>query len=301
LLWGQSGVGKSTFVGSLVSTLLDPGKQEFLGYPILQRPKRLLILTTDGGEHFAMARRLEACLAEIDAMDAVYIESWRERDWLSDAVDLSGLVGSDVGFVIIDHFQGILSGNSSVNSDGDVRRYFQFADRVVDLGVPVLFVHHASEKAIHGDGARTPIGSSLFVSLPRAVVQLREANECVVVSSRPNDAAPSQVAYQVAREGPRASLSVVALPKAATEAKREAQTKARAHAAEQFKDLLVMAAQQCSPPGITIKEGGQILHTHGLAMSPNAGETQIKRKQNQLPEGTIRFVRGPQRTYTAAP
>jgi hypothetical protein len=282
-------VGKSTVIAELLTAILDEEVPDFLEYPILRRPRKVLILTTDGGEDMEMAERLKNRLPSQLGQQRICIERWGERDWADDSFDMSGLVEAGIELVVIDHFQGTLDATASVNSDKDVRRQLRFAENLTHLGIAVLIVHHSSEKyGPNGEDPRTPIGSSLLVQIPRSLIQLRSSQDLVVLTARPNAAAMTERAFRISRTADGVSIERVQLPSEAQQERRSQREHQRSRDTEDFVRVITEAWEANDRKAISKAAAARAVYAAELSTSQEGARQMVIRKSELLPEGIIK-------------
>lgn len=171
MLYGRSNVGKSFLVSSMLLSLMVDGR-EFLGMQPTDRTKawRPAILWTDPGSDEEYAERLypelpgEAEVGIFQIGRTTYADEWEA---LADH-----LVSEGFNFVVVDNLQGA---TGDTNESGTVTTVFDGLTRLTNRGVPVVVLHHESEKGRLAVGA-APMGTSTALQKSRAWIQVRQSN-----------------------------------------------------------------------------------------------------------------------------
>jgi AAA domain len=169
LIYGQSSVGKSWLVCSMLLSLLLPD-QEFLEMQPSDATKvwKPVILWTDPCSDTEYAKRL--CPHLPDGIEVPNIPvglTIQPGEW---EVLIELILSQGYNFVVVDNLEGI-SGNSK--NDEAVAAVFDGLTRLTNKGVPVVLIHHETEKRRPVLGA-PPLGASSIVQRSRAQIQVRQ-------------------------------------------------------------------------------------------------------------------------------
>ncbi|MBF6449505.1 AAA family ATPase [Nocardia elegans] len=171
MIYGRSNVGKSFIVSSLVLSLMVDGR-EFLGMQPTNRTKvwRPAILWTDPGSDEEYAERIFPELPKEAELGIFHVgRTTRPDEWEALA---NYLVAEGFNFVVVDNLQGV---TGDTNESGTVTTVFDGLTRLTNRGVPVVVLHHESEKGKVIPGA-APMGTSTAVQKSRAWIQVRQTN-----------------------------------------------------------------------------------------------------------------------------
>ncbi len=173
LIYGRSSVGKSFLVANMVRSLLLPG-EKFLGMEPKDANKewRPGIICTDPGtlEEYGEDRRLHFGRPEDEELDVDLLQvgtihgadKWQR---------LTGeLADRGRNFVVVDNLGGV-TGDS--NETAAVNRMYDGLNDLVSEGVPVVILHHESEKGWNPSRGASPMGSSSIVQKARVWIQAR--------------------------------------------------------------------------------------------------------------------------------
>ncbi|WP_280179884.1 AAA family ATPase [Nocardia cyriacigeorgica] len=223
MIYGRSNVGKSYLVSSMLLSLMVDGR-EFLGMQPTNRTKvwRPAILWTDPGSDEEYAERIYPELpeeAELGIFHAGRTTQVAEWSALADH-----LISEGFNFVVVDNLQGV---TGDTNEAGTVTTVFDGLTKLTNRGVPVVVLHHESEKGKVAPGA-SPMGTSTAVQKSRTWVQVRQTNRrglrggntAMVIQSNALDQ-PQQLvcepltgpAYRVLNRGPWAAAETDEKPK----------------------------------------------------------------------------------------
>lgn len=147
LLYGESEVGKSHLVVSLIHPLTQGG--DWMGHAVNGPAGRVLVLASDPGDVWEYARRLGSVRTE-----AVGVARPPGPDETPGWVELADrCLGLGVRLVVLDNLFSWASGKD-VNLNAEVGQALACLDHLIDRGVAVLLVHHTPK----GNG-KTPSGS----------------------------------------------------------------------------------------------------------------------------------------------
>lgn len=171
MVYGRSNVGKSYIVASLLLSLMVDGR-EFLGMQPTNRTKvwRPAILWTDPGSDEEYAERIYPELPEEAEIGIFHAgRTTRVDEWAALA---DHLITEGFNFVVVDNLQGV---SGDTNESGTVTTVFDGLTKLTNRGVPVVVLHHESEKGKVIPGA-APMGTSTAVQKSRAWIQVRQTN-----------------------------------------------------------------------------------------------------------------------------
>lgn len=235
MIYGRSNVGKSYLVSSLLLSLLVEDR-EFLGMQPADKTKlwKPAILWTDPGSDEEYGERIHDALPEgVDIEIPVFHigRTARADEWeaLTDH-----LLGDGHNFVVVDNLMGV---TGDTNDAAVLTTVFDGLTRLTSHGVPVVVLHHESEKGALVKGA-TPMGASSTVQKSRVWIQVRQTarrrlrggNTALVIQSNLLDQPQEIVAeprqgpdYRVIHRGPWADKSETSEPVE----KRPKQTRAK--------------------------------------------------------------------------
>lgn len=174
MIYGRSNVGKSYLVSSLLLSLLIEGR-EFLGMQPTDKTKlwKPAILWTDPSSDEEYGERIHKALPDdVDiAVPTFHIgRTARAEEWqaLTDY-----LIGEGHNFVVVDNLMGA---TGDTNDAAVVATVFDGLTRLTNQGVPVVVLHHESEKGMAVPGA-PPMGASTAVQKSRVWIQVRQSNK----------------------------------------------------------------------------------------------------------------------------
>ncbi len=241
-IYGKSKVGKSYLVASMLLSLLIDGR-EFLGKQPADPTKtwKPVILWTDPDSDNEYGRRLIPELPkDVDVeIPSFYVgRTTKAEEWeaLTDHLLTQGY-----NFVVLDNLMGA---TGDTNDALAVTSVYDGLTRLTSRGVPVVVLHHESEKGAVVPGA-SPMGASVVVQKSRAWIQVRQTsrrglrggNTALIVESNLLDQPVEIVAeplqgpdYRVIRSGPWVTRTETAAEKP----KREPKTLDRNAAAAEF-------------------------------------------------------------------
>ncbi|MET4609457.1 hypothetical protein ABIC28_000427 [Rhodococcus sp. PvR044] len=219
MIYGRSNVGKSYLVCSMLLSLLVEDR-EFLGTQPADNTKlwKPAILWTDPGSDEEYGERIHKALPEGVEVDVPVFHigrTARSDEWetLTDH-----LVSEGVNFVVVDNLMGA---TGDTNDALVVTTVFDGLTRLTNQGVPVVVLHHESEKGQVVAGA-TSMGASVAVQKSRVWIharqtsrrKLRGGNTALVVQSNMLDQPREVIAepmqgpdYRVLSQGPWVSRS----------------------------------------------------------------------------------------------
>ncbi|NYD37694.1 AAA family ATPase [Actinomycetospora corticicola] len=170
-LYGPSNVGKSYLVASMLLSLMVDGR-EFLGMQPVDESKdwRPAILCTDPGSPEEYAQRIYAGVPDANALDVPMYrtgmtktpEEWRDLTSL--------LIGTGRNFVVLDNLNG---STGDPNDTAAATVVYDGLDLLVSRGIPVVVLHHETEKYATKRGA-APMGTGVPVQKSRAWIQVRQ-------------------------------------------------------------------------------------------------------------------------------
>ncbi len=171
MIYGRSNVGKSYLVASLILSLMVEDR-EFLGMQPTDLTKlwKPTILWTDPGSDEEYAERICSDLpdgVEIDVPMYHVGRTARPDEWtaLTDHI-----IDQGHNFVVLDNLMGA-SGDS--NETSVVSTVFDGLTRLTSRGIPVVLLHHESEKGFTVPGS-APMGASVSVQKSRVWIQVRQ-------------------------------------------------------------------------------------------------------------------------------
>ncbi|MFE3055164.1 AAA family ATPase [Nocardia sp. NPDC059239] len=173
MIYGRSNVGKSYLVSSLLLSLLIDDR-EFLGMRPTDKTKlwRPAILWTDPGSDEEYGERIHRAIADDDDTDidvpVFHIgRTARPEEWqaLTDH-----LLSEGHNFVVVDNLMGA---TGDTNDAAVVATVFDGLTRLTNRGVPVVVLHHESEKGFVTAGG-APMGASTAVQKSRVWIQVRQ-------------------------------------------------------------------------------------------------------------------------------
>jgi AAA domain len=170
LIYGRSNVGKSYLIVSMLLSLLTD--REFLGMQPTDPTKlwKPCILWTDPGGDEEYARRMCKYLPEGVEVPTIHVGrttdpyEWRELTEL--------LLSRGYNFVVVDNLTGIAG---DTNDPQALVTVFDGLTRLTNLGIPVVVIHHESEKGKSIAGAM-PLGLSTNVQKARVWIQVRQTS-----------------------------------------------------------------------------------------------------------------------------
>ncbi len=171
MIYGRSNVGKSYLVASMLLSLMVDDR-EFLGMQPTNRTKvwRPAILWTDPGSDEEYAERIYPELPEEAELGIFHVgRTTRADEW--EALT-EHLITEGFNFVVVDNLQGV---TGDTNEAGTVTTVFDGLTRLTTRGVPVVVLHHESEKGRVVPGA-APMGTSTAVQKSRVWIQARQSN-----------------------------------------------------------------------------------------------------------------------------
>lgn len=170
MIYGRSNVGKSYLVSSLILSLLVDGR-EFLGMEPTDRTKlwRPAVLCTDPGSEEEYGKRIHP-YADGGDVDLFYVGRTVKTEEWSALTDY--LLSKGNNFVVLDNLMGA---TGDTNDAGHMTTVFDGLAQLTRKGVPVVLLHHESEKGPAVPGA-APMGSSNAVQKSRTWIQVRQTN-----------------------------------------------------------------------------------------------------------------------------
>lgn len=171
MIYGRSNVGKSYLVSSMLLSLMLDGR-EFLGMQPTNRTKvwRPAILWTDPGSDEEYAERIYPELPKEAELGIFHVgRTTRVDEW---EVLADHLITEGFNFVVVDNLQGV---TGDTNESATVTTVFDGLTKLTNRGVPVVVLHHESEKGKVVAGA-SPMGTSTAVQKSRAWIQVRQSN-----------------------------------------------------------------------------------------------------------------------------
>nr|WP_280142735.1 AAA family ATPase [Amycolatopsis rubida] len=170
MIYGRSKVGKSYLVASMVLSLMLKGRK-FLGMEPVDRSKlwRPAILCTDPGSEEEYGERIYP-YAESDDLGFYYIgRTARPEEW--EALT-EHLIAEGRNFVVLDNLMGA---TGDTNAAEAMTTVFDGLTRLTRIGIPVVVLHHETEKGAYVTGA-PPMGLSNSVQKSRVWIQVRQTN-----------------------------------------------------------------------------------------------------------------------------
>ncbi|NKY35235.1 AAA family ATPase [Nocardia speluncae] len=171
MIYGRSNVGKAYLVSSMLLSLMVDDR-EFLGMQPTNRTKvwRPAILWTDPGSDEEYAERIYPELPEEAELGIFHTgRTTQVAEWAALA---DHLVSEGFNFVVVDNLQGV---TGDTNEAGTVTTVFDGLTKLTNRGVPVVVLHHESEKGRVVPGA-SPMGTSTAVQKSRTWIQVRQTN-----------------------------------------------------------------------------------------------------------------------------
>lgn len=212
MIYGRSNTGKSYLVGEMLLALLVEGRT-FLGMEPVDTDKawRPAILTTDPGALTEYGKRVFPLLPEDAPLFLRQIGRTAHENRVTALAD--EIVGNGYNFVVVDNLMGVTGDTNDVSAMTTV---FDGLTRLTAVGIPVVVIHHESEKGLTVPGA-APMGASESVQKSRAWIQVRQTrrrglrggNVALVVQSNQLDQPEEIVAepgpgpnYRVLKRGP---------------------------------------------------------------------------------------------------
>ncbi|NKS15122.1 AAA family ATPase [Rhodococcus hoagii] len=173
MIYGRSNVGKSYLVSSLLLSLLVEDR-DFLGLQPTDRTKlwKPAILWTDPGSDEEYGDRIHTALADVEFdVPAYYIgRTARGDEWEALA---DHLLAEGINFVVLDNLMGA---TGDTNDAAVMTTVFDGLTRLTNRGVPVVVLHHESEKGMTVAGA-TSMGASAAIQKSRVWIQVRQTNK----------------------------------------------------------------------------------------------------------------------------
>ena len=173
MIYGRSNVGKSYLVTSLLLSLLLEDR-EFLGLQPTDKTKlwRPAILWTDPGSDEEYGDRLHNALPEGVDLDVPVCHigrTARPEEWeeLGDQ-----LLDRGYNFVVLDNLMGA---TGDTNDAAALTAVFDGLTRLTSRAIPVVVIHHESEKGKPVVGA-PPMGLSMVKQKCRAWIQVRQTS-----------------------------------------------------------------------------------------------------------------------------
>jgi hypothetical protein len=171
MLYGRSNVGKSYLVASMLLSLLVRDR-DFLGMQPTDPTKlwRPAILWTDPGSDEEYAERIYDELPPGEDVEVPMFHigrTIREDEW---EVLTDHLIAQGHNFVVLDNLMGA---TGDTNEPGAVTAVFDGLTRLTNHKIPVVLLHHESEKGVVTPGA-SPMGASVSVQKSRAWIQVRQ-------------------------------------------------------------------------------------------------------------------------------
>jgi hypothetical protein len=278
MIYGRSNVGKSYLVASMILSLLVDGR-EFLGMEPTDRTKlwRPAILCTDPGSEEEYGKRIHP---EVDGgeVDLYYVgRTVHDAEW-SALAELLLLQGTN--FVVLDNLMGA-TGDS--NEAAHVSMVFDGLAKLTRRGVPVVVLHHESEKGKSAAGA-APMGASASVQKSRAWIQVRQTtrrqlrggNTALVIQSNSLEQPLQLVAeplagpnYRVLNRGPWAPAD--------SEDSKPAKEKRSSETYDERAEMALWVVEECQGKG---------LNATATALSAKFGKSQATCKE-QLMRGAL--------------
>ncbi|MGW0358544.1 AAA family ATPase [Nocardia nova] len=174
MIYGRSSVGKSFVVTSMLLSLLVEDR-EFLGMQPVDPTKlwKPVILWTDPNSDNEYGDRFTMAYPDRPDVDVPCINigrTTREDEWqaLTDY-----LVSQGYNFVVLDNLMGA-TGDS--NDQQIMTTVLEGLSRLTNHGIPVVMLHHESEKGYCVAGA-APMGASVAVQKSRAWIQVRQTKQ----------------------------------------------------------------------------------------------------------------------------
>lgn len=156
LLYGESKVGKSYLVCSLIAAMATEGK--FLDHPIETRPWKIAILGTDDNAGIEYQKRINTVLPDgmVPEIEAFQLPIMRTMEMWRDLYEV--IINDGFNFIVLDNITQAINGD--INSQRDVNEFFDGVRLFVHYGIPVLIIGHSSEKTGPGGKSTNPFGSS---------------------------------------------------------------------------------------------------------------------------------------------
>lgn len=171
MIYGRSNVGKSYLVSSLLLSLLVEDR-DFLGLQPTDETKlwKPAILWTDPGSDEEYGDRIHTALADVDVPAYHIGRTARADEWEALA---DHLLAEGNNFVVLDNLMGA---TGDTNDAAVMTTVFDGLTRLTNRGVPVVVLHHESEKGMTVAGA-TSMGASAAVQKSRVWIQVRQTNK----------------------------------------------------------------------------------------------------------------------------
>ncbi len=171
LIYGRSGVGKSYLVNSMLLSMLLP-EQEFLEMQPSDPTKvwKPVILWTDPGGDEEYAERLCIHLPEGTRVPTIHVGRTIRIDEWDGLTEL--ILSESFNFVVVDNLCGMAGDTNDATA---LTTVFDGLTKLTNKGIPVVVIHHESEKGKHVVGAE-PLGLSNISQKSRASIQVRQTN-----------------------------------------------------------------------------------------------------------------------------
>ncbi|KMS87931.1 AAA family ATPase [Prauserella rugosa] len=242
MIYGRSNSGKSYLVGEMLLALLAEGRK-FLGLEPVDVDKawRPAVLTTDPGALMEYGKRVFPLLPPDAPLFLRQIGRTAHEDRITALAD--EIIANGYNFVVVDNLMGITGDTNDVTAMTTV---FDGLTKLTTVGIPVVVLHHESEKGFTVPGA-PPMGASESVQKSRAWIQVRQTrrrglrggNVALVVQSNQLDR-PEEI---VAEPGPGPNYRVLKRgPWVAREDKPETEDKPKQNRADATKNKNARAA-----------------------------------------------------------
>ncbi|MEU4233388.1 AAA family ATPase [Nonomuraea sp. NPDC026600] len=157
LVYGQPKAGKSVIITQLAHALANG--EPFLGAPI-NKPHSVAVALSDAGAWPEFISRYTT----LDPTFRNVISLTEPRGY-----DLERSL-EKAEILIVDNLDGLLPPDADLNNRHTVKPTLERLTKLVQYGMPVVLVHHASKPGL-GKG-KTPIGSQFITSWPRHILYL---------------------------------------------------------------------------------------------------------------------------------
>lgn len=178
MVYGAPKTGKSTLVANLISSLSNGN--EFLGRKssLSDAPATVLVLTSEADGQSAFPRLIKETGGNFTN---VVVMPLRDATISNDVETVVGMGMIDL--VVIDNAQGLIPPGMSDTQSEPWSHVRQQCQRIIDLGVPVVLIHHTSKGR-----PNDPAGSTHALSVPRHLVRVKRNNGYVHLDSHGNEA-----------------------------------------------------------------------------------------------------------------
>lgn len=195
VLYGRPEAGKSYYALSIAAAVTE-------GLPWLKRNTRkgrVLFVGLDPGQVREIKRRWDKIPNGADFSVATKRPGNTDEWW----IEFAGYVRENFDLIIFDNLTRLIPPGGSVRNDEDVKVVLDRLDRIVDLDVAVLLIHHSGKPGEDGLAKSSPMGATAIEGWARLIVRVerKRGTRLATLHIEGNDVAPFRLTTLHVPEG----------------------------------------------------------------------------------------------------